>query len=119
MAVVAVYGTLREGQGNHRLLSKHAPALSTERVKGYVMYSAGGFPVIYKDPNRFITVELYEVDEETLTGPLDSLEGHPSWYRRELVDINGTQAWIYIMQRENYAQEDRRIVSGDWIKRGT
>lgn len=42
--LVAVYGSLRKGMGNHGLLERNdAQLLSTERVTGWNMYSLGDF----------------------------------------------------------------------------
>ena len=118
-AKVAVYGTLRQGMGNHRLLGS-SELLGTTELKGWKMYPAGlagGFPVIYASeaPEDEIVVEVYECTAETLKGPLDSLEGHPRWYRRQLVDTPFGEAWIYVMQDTGY-QRYPQIVSGDFVE---
>lgn len=69
-----VYGTLRRGCGNHRLLDGseyHGIAV----LDGYRMVSLGGFPAIYRgEKGDTVTGEVYEVDAATLRR-LDSLEG--------------------------------------------
>lgn len=116
MPKVAVYGTLRQGMGNHRRMGD-SPLLGTATLKGWQMYPAGGFPVIFPSdaPEDTIVVEVYECTNYTLTGPLDSLEGHPTWYKRELVDTPFGEAWIYVMRDERYKQRTR-IESGDFVK---
>lgn len=119
MPKVAVYGTLREGRGNHRLLTT-STKLGTCTLQGWEMYPAGmhgGFPVIYASDalQDEIVVEVYECTTDTLTGPLDGLEGHPTWYRRQLVDTPFGEAWIYVMQDEGYKQYPR-ITSGDFVQ---
>lgn len=117
--LVAVYGTLRQGMGNHRLLET-SKLLGTAELKGWKMYPAGlggGFPVIYASeaPEDEIVVEVYECTTEVLKGPLDSLEGHPTWYRRQLVDTPFGEAWIYVMQDKGY-QRYPQIESGDFVQ---
>ena len=119
MPKVAVYGTLREGRGNNRLLAT-STKLGTDTLKGWEMYPAGyggGFPVIFPSdaPQDEIVVEVWECTEEVLKGPLDGLEGHPTWYKRELVDTAYGEAWIYVMQDEGYKQYPR-IMSGDFVQ---
>lgn len=65
-----------------------------------------GFPVVYeKGDVAPIRVELYDVPEEDLTGPIDRLEGHPDIYCRKETEIildDGSQhkAWLYFMDDE-------------------
>lgn len=113
--LVAVYGTLKRGRGNNRLLSTSS-FIGEDELHGFTMYSAGGFPVIYRSEelSKSILVEVWEVDEETLTGDLDRLEGHPSWYCRELVPTKYGEAWIYIMRSQSYARDNNLILSGEF-----
>ena len=116
---VFVYGSLKEGFGNHSLL-KDQKLLGTDTVTGkHRMVSLGWFPGVVKvdddDTEGAIHGELYEVDAEALDS-LDVLEGHPTFYKREKVrtDTAGRKAWIYYLQdsSENYpAVED-----GVWRK---
>jgi gamma-glutamylcyclotransferase (GGCT)/AIG2-like uncharacterized protein YtfP len=110
--LVAVYGSLRRGLGNHGFL-RESNLLSTEQVSGFLMKSLGGYPAVFHDdPDKVITIEVYEVPEKSMRG-LDSLEGHPAWYRRELIETSQGEAWIYVMQREY----QRPVVeSGDWVQ---
>jgi len=108
--LVAVYGTLRKGSGNHRLLL-NSELVSTERLKGFLMKSAGGFPVVFHG-NSEITVEVYEVPISDMKY-LDGLECHPTWYRRELVNTSKGKAWMYIMQQEYSTPV---VESGDWLE---
>lgn len=117
--LVAVYGTLREGRGNNRLLTT-STKLGSCTLQGWVMHPAGyhaGFPVIFASdaPQDEIVVEVYECTTEVLEGPLDGLEGHPTWYKRELVATPFGEAWIYVMQDESYKQFPR-IMSGDFVQ---
>lgn len=107
---VAVYGSLREGMGNHRLLIG-SDLLGHFNVEGFEMYSYGAFPFI-KHGDGTIIVEVYEVDEETFKR-LDRLEGYPSFYDRELIEVGGQhQAWIYFIEQD--ASDNLRVENGDW-----
>jgi gamma-glutamylaminecyclotransferase len=100
--LVFVYGTLRRGFWNHRLLSK-AEFVGAGKTKArYAMY-VDGIPYVVKEEVSQIVGEVYAVDRETLDD-LDCLEGHPSWYERHEVGIkleDGQQrvAWMYLSRQ--------------------
>lgn len=121
--LVAVYGSLKKGFGNHFLLEK-SRFVDTLSLSGYDMYSLGRFPAIVRGSGT-ITVELYDVDCETLER-LDRLEGFSgiasryNAYNREEIDTPYGKAFIYI-----YANEQRLggrvfglVTSGNWEKTG-
>lgn len=112
--LVAVYGSLRKGMGNHRLIEREeGTLLSTERIKGWEMYSYGGFPFIRpaENPEDEITIEVYAMPV-TAMQPLDRLEGYPSFYDRKLVDTSKGKAWIYFIDQKG---NDARVTNGDWV----
>jgi gamma-glutamylaminecyclotransferase len=96
---VFVYGTLKEGYGNHGLLHKAIKVSNATTCEKYGMYESG-IPYVIKDQSKTtIKGEVYLVDGMTFD-VLDSLEGHPVCYKREkikvLLDNNKkTTAWIY------------------------
>lgn len=109
----AVYGSLRAGLHNHALI-KDCTLLSTETLQGFEMFSLGGFPCVYKNPVDDVLIEVYEVDSESTRQALDRLEGHPDWYKREVVETSQGPAWLYVMQR---AYPDAPYVEGgDWVQ---
>lgn len=111
--LVAVYGSLRQGMGNHRLLQDgEAAFLGTERVSGFQMYSMGGFPFITPAEGE-IRIELYKVDRDTMLR-LDRLEGYPSFYDRKLIQTSKGQAWIYFIVGKNLSNYEP-VASGDWV----
>jgi gamma-glutamylcyclotransferase (GGCT)/AIG2-like uncharacterized protein YtfP len=81
-----VYGTLKRGHHNHRLLEK-AQYISHAELWGYQMYSLGGFPGI-KPSDGHVHGEVYEVEDLTR---LDRLEGYDEerddgmYLRREVI----------------------------------
>jgi len=114
--IVAVYGTLRKGFGNHRLL-EHCNKIKTGITdEKFTMYSFGGFPAIsptnVKDTN--ITVELYEVVDERTSRNLDSLEGYPEWYDKTEVTVDNTKAMIYFMPKDKIGNK-KIVENGDWV----
>ena len=109
--LVAVYGSLRRGMGNHRLLVGF-PLLSTERVKGWDMYSYGAFPYITPSEDGEITIEVYAVPIDELLGSLDSLEGYPSFYDRKKIQTSKGEAWIYFIDQ---GSNSAPVESCDWV----
>lgn len=114
--LVFVYGTLKRGHGNNRLLKQgNATYLGDAyTARHFIMYD-GGFPrvaeiaEIPRDPVGFrsgghITGELWSCDSATLAH-LDSLEGTPTFYRRQdvVVMLGNTPvvAGMYIIQNPN------------------
>lgn len=118
MTKVFVYGTLKQGYGNHRLLNQEGSEfLGTfiSKDSSFTM-SCCGFPFVNRieeGGNKF-SGELYEVTEEVLS-QLDSLEGYnpkrpdDSWYRREEIELNnGDFALTYLNN-----QRGARVIEPD------
>lgn len=111
--LVAVYGSLRKGMGNHAVISQdlNRQHLSTERIKGWDMYSYGAFPYISPGEGS-IVVEVYDLAERTLE-QLDRLEGYPYFYDRTRVETSQGPAWIYFI---NQGSNNRPVKNGDWVR---
>lgn len=108
-----VYGTLMSGYGNNRLLRNETLIGPAKTIEKYEL-RARGIPYVNKNnPISQIKGEVYEVSPEALPS-LDSLEGHPRWYRREKipVEINNEikEAWIYF----NPTPEGELLEDGDF-----
>lgn len=117
--LVAVYGTLRKGQGNHRLLRdstvKYRGTIQSEPL--FTMYSQGGFPALVKGGNTSITMEVYEVDDDTLKR-LDQLEGYyegreHNHYDRIKYKTPFGSAYLYVYTE---APSTPIIKGGDWVE---
>lgn len=107
---VFVYGTLKDGFSNNRLLSAADFVGRGCTVKPYVMMDTGGFPVVFQETAKAnVAGEVYEVDGQTLKA-LDRLEGHPSFFeRREVtVDIEDTgvqqTCWMYFGNQKGWGR---------------
>ncbi|MGO8679229.1 MAG: gamma-glutamylcyclotransferase [Limisphaerales bacterium] len=100
--LVFVYGTLRRGCWNHGLLAKAEFVGAGKTKRRYAMY-VDAIPYVVKEEVSQIVGEVYAVDQGTLRD-LDSLEGYPSWYERQEVDValdDGRQivAWMYFSRQ--------------------
>jgi gamma-glutamylaminecyclotransferase len=116
---VFVYGSLMRGQGNHRLMAG-ARFLSQARIKAdrYRMISLGGFPgLVAWGDGPAIAGEAYEAGPEVMER-LDRLEGHPDFYHREPVALEGESsgsAIAYVLTGPLQPWHGREFVeSGDW-----
>jgi gamma-glutamylcyclotransferase (GGCT)/AIG2-like uncharacterized protein YtfP len=100
-----VYGTLKQGFGNHDFLenAKFLGAYDTSNAN-YRMVSLGNFPGVIEldgqDEHCYILGELYEVDDATLA-KIDMLEGNGHFYTRKVIDLSDTddtiEAWMYLL----------------------
>jgi gamma-glutamylcyclotransferase (GGCT)/AIG2-like uncharacterized protein YtfP len=124
-ALVFVYGTLMQGEHNHRLLATEDAAYlgpcTTEPA--FTMYHLGGFPAVAPEGDTAIRGELYVVGDATLAA-LDRLEGHPSFYLRTTIRLaGGSEVLAYVMPADRLAGDrwwrgtPDLIPSGDWRER--
>lgn len=104
--LIAVYGSLREHEYNHTLL-KQQTKLSTERVKGFLMYDLGPFPAVVKGDGE-ITVELYSVTLPTFER-IHSMEVGAG-YQIEYIETSKGRAMMYIFE----SILPPLVESGDW-----
>jgi gamma-glutamylcyclotransferase (GGCT)/AIG2-like uncharacterized protein YtfP len=97
--LVAVYGTLKQGNSNHELLSGSSLVGIGTTPPNYTLLEMGSYPGAIFGQSKLL-VEVFSVDQRTLER-LDQLEGHPSFYERLLVPIkiDGSEtvvkAWMY------------------------
>lgn len=112
--LIAAYGTLREGWGNNRVYLTSSKHLGTGKTKDKYTMRAAGIPFVSKEPLTNIVVDIYEVNKSTLS-KLDSLEGHPDWYKREEVPVKLggklVNAWLYFNDGHKHAPI---VESGDF-----
>jgi gamma-glutamylaminecyclotransferase len=114
--LVFVYGTLRNGCGNHYLL-EFSKLIGMAKTKiRYALY-ADGIPFLSRCSAIFqVTGEVYSVNQVTFMR-LDQLEGHPDFYKRDIVEVvmqDGTElkAWIYFHD----TVRGNLIESGDYLE---
>ena len=116
MNTVFVYGTLKKGWGNNSLL-KDSTYKGTGTVTG-TLIDLGSFPALLKEGDSTVHGELYKITDDTLT-MLDMLEGHPYFYKRELISANSSEGdtlaevWAYCVP-EVFRQSHAIIVDGNW-----
>ena len=122
MTTVFVYGTLKKAHGNNVLL-RTAKYLGEALTNQKYQTVEGGIPYVIHPDNthpdaekRRVVGEVYEVDEATLED-LDSLEGHPNWYRREIISTTRGDAYCYLMPDNKLCTSDNTMkVNGDYYE---
>lgn len=96
---IFVYGTLRSGGGNNPMLRESKLVAIGKTEQKYALY-VQGIPYAVKDEAICSIVgEVWSIDSSTLQ-MIDVLEGHPIWYKRELISVVTTDnkivmAWMY------------------------
>lgn len=112
---VFVYGTLKRGKHNHRLLD-HGGALFVTEAYTADRYPllVDGLPYLFDRPGEGHRVkgELYVVDNGTFAR-LDQLEGHPRFYERKKIRLGHADpaapssafAWVYFIKNRDFPQK--------------
>lgn len=110
---VFVYGTLRRGGTNHRLL-QCAQLLGehlTEPV--FAMLDIGPYPGVVRGGETPIRGEVYVVTP-ALFRQLDALEDYPRTYTRQRLTTPWGDAWIYLYRP--HGQRLPQVPTGDWFQ---
>ena len=116
--LVACYGSLRRGMGNHQYYlsdSEYKGTFSTEPK--YTLHSLQWYPGLKLNGNTSVVMEVYEVDEETLKN-LNRLEGYypgekSTFYDRIEINTPWGKAFTYIYVNE--LSKESIVESGDWV----
>jgi len=120
--IVAVYGSLKRGFGNYRVMEDAQGVFIGEaesEADNFIM-AGYGFPYVVTSDSEVagkIMVELFEVPELGVLTNLDLLEGHPTFYKREVMRFTKAnsktiEAWVYIYQGNIIADVNLRQENG-------
>jgi gamma-glutamylcyclotransferase (GGCT)/AIG2-like uncharacterized protein YtfP len=116
---VFVYGTLKSGIHNHRLLA-HAKFIGYAITDQAYHMVAGGFPIVLEGGDYAVKGEVYEVDDATLRY-LDYLEGYRDednpanmYDRRSIVVQVWTGAALENQRASIYIGNNKRGVGDSW-----
>jgi len=112
----AVYGTLRRGYSNNRVL-KDASFIGEGLTQEEYRLTANGIPFVSrKNPVSRVKVEVFETEDPSIIDDVDSLEGHPRFYKREEIPVVMTDGEV--VTAELYFCEGRELLnlieSGDY-----
>lgn len=111
--LVFVYGTLRRGQSNNRLLTD--AQFISDYITGpdYTMHHNGFFPSVITGGKTRIVGEVWEVTDRIMSS-LDELEGYPFLYNRTRIETPWGKAWMYYRKPVEVSQ-DPIVHDGDWV----
>jgi gamma-glutamylcyclotransferase (GGCT)/AIG2-like uncharacterized protein YtfP len=125
---ILVYGTLRRGDQNTSRDKVYnfnrfggQKYIETLRLKGFSLYSLGPYPCVVEDKSGEITIELHEIENESLNY-IDSMESGAG-YDKQIVEIKSKElknkvfAGIYYYHSEDLPTriKNNMIKSGDWL----
>ena len=101
--LISVYGTLRSGFGNHRLLTnaEYIGTFNTPPI--YDLHDLGGFPALKNGGETSVVMEVYAVTDEEAYH-VDCLEGYSpggnnTFYDKETISTPFGDAGVYIYVR--------------------
>lgn len=106
---IFVYGTLKRGFGNHRLLET-SRLIGEDSIRGLLINF--GLPGVIEGEGT-VQGEVYEVDADVLAR-LDRLEGHPHFYERTTTVSKSGQALSYYKYHHAAPGRVQVIQSGRW-----
>lgn len=91
-----VYGTLMRDGSRNRAIADQKFVREAVTKTGYQLLDLGSYPglVRVEQDGRQIDGELWEIHNSRMT-LLDQIEGAPSLYRMEAVDIDGEDREVY------------------------
>lgn len=95
-----VYGTLKRGERNHRLMAGQHFVRPAQTEPGFRLIDLGPYPGMVRAADRpGVWGELYDVSECGVD-ELDDFEGVPELFVREVIDLaDGERAWAYLYNR--------------------
>ena len=115
--LLAVYGTLKAGEGNNYLL-EDAPLLGEHITEPEYTMHQHGFPIVVQGGETPITCEIYAVKDPRVVERVNRLEGfsgtkdHPSnWYDRKTIQTLYGPAEMFYMKEP---QTGHIIPDGIW-----
>lgn len=121
MKLIAVYGTLREGCGNHRVMGDSQLLGVTKTPANFTLFDNGGFPFVHPSGNTAVTIEIYNVTNENTLRGIYGLEGYTgvrgharNWYNTVDVQTQWGVAEMFVCRE---IPNLPIIQSGDWLKR--
>ena len=111
-----VYGSLKKGFDNHKLLTKYAKRVGKASTVGkFAMYedSFGNYPYLVKEPITKVMGELYEIKRKELLDRIDEFEGAPEYYQRKKIKVKTHKgvnlAFVYIREDEEIPKEQEPL----------
>jgi gamma-glutamylcyclotransferase (GGCT)/AIG2-like uncharacterized protein YtfP len=86
-----VYGTLKRGQRNHKVLD--AAFIGETEIDGFAAVNRQTYPYAIRQDGHKLKGEIYEVPSLKY---IDKFENYPDEYDRVVINTEFGEAWIYI-----------------------
>lgn len=108
---IAVYGTLKKGQGNHPRFLSRAEFVGSGITQDKYPLLIDGLPYLLpeKGTGHRVEMHVFRVTDEMLYD-VDILEGHPRWYVREQIPVHvGSEthmAWTYFNPKHRQPSDE-------------
>jgi gamma-glutamylcyclotransferase (GGCT)/AIG2-like uncharacterized protein YtfP len=110
--LVCVYGTLKRGKSNHKLMERVGTYVCDVVIEDMTMLTsdAYGFPAAIDELGSVIHAEVYQLKQDTLMAQLDWLEGYNENDKENSLFIRRPQfttagyAWIYTFNENRIAE---------------
>ncbi len=111
-----VYGSLMSGQPNHGHLRGARLVRVAHTEPHFTLLDLGPYPALVPAGSTSVRGEVYDIEDGVLSA-VDRFEGHPDFYRRELIALRGgSQVAAYVLPAPGGAGQ-KVITSGDWRER--
>lgn len=111
----AVYGTLKRGFNNNRVLADSEFIGECYSENKFTMYSINDwFPGVIEDGEASIKLEVFKVVDSEIANNLDRLEGYPDMYCKTTINTVFGKATMYVYN--NNVTGRKVIKSGNWRK---
>lgn len=111
-----VYGSLKKGFDNHRLLEKSTKRLGKAKtVSKFGMFedSFGNYPYLVSEPISKVEGELYEINRKELLEKIDEFEGAPDYYQRRRIKVKNHHgvkfAYTYLRENAEVPQDQQSL----------
>ena len=118
-----VYGTLKEGYGNHHYLNDDTvkPLGQFQTEPKFTMLSCGGFPAVMCEGDTTIQGELYETENPDVIRRVYGLEGFTgkkgaagNWYDVEEIETPHGKASMFVFRKPSDSLRQKIVANGKW-----
>lgn len=124
--LIFVYGTLRKGSHNHRLLERpDVKFVCNDSIRAKMYTANWGYPfIVFSQSNKdFVVGEVYEVPYSLVISRLDYLEGYRGqkksdnlYYRKQANTIKNKNV-VYVYEAGDMRKSQCDLIThGDWMK---
>jgi len=116
-----VYGTLKKGKHNNRVMGRAAFLGEAKTEPVYTLFD-GNYPIVERGGETAVVGEVFETEDESTINGIFSLEGcsreqhNPkSWYDYDKIETPFGEAVIFVMNKDKSGRGQHLVLnSGEW-----